>query len=142
MAKSTHVSRARKSSTFRAAQMRIRAFANSVGAELAPNVAVQIGEEIMTDIKASRPGRGVPRDTGALAGTGRVVKAGKTVRLTFGGAAAPYAMIVHERMDTAHPVGEPRYLIRGIQRWQPLGSSAMKALQEQADALVRRASRR
>jgi hypothetical protein len=92
-----------------------------------------IGEEVMTDIKASRPGAGVPRRDGILASTGRVDgpvegRRGPEVELSFGGAAAPYALAQHERLDYHHPVGEARYLVRGLERWQPDGSAAHEAL--------------
>lgn len=95
-----------------------------------------IGEEIMTDIKASRPGRGVPRDTGKLASTGRVEGPDrrKTVTLSFGGDAAPYALIQHEAVHFHHKLGEARYLVRGMERWRPSGSPAMQALAENMQA--------
>jgi len=97
----------------------------------APHAVRSIGEDIMTDVKTSRPGAGVPKDTGVLAGSGQVE--GPTngqVTLSFGGAAAPYALVQHENTDYAHRLGEPRYLIRGIERWQPGGVSAAKAYAE------------
>lgn len=100
----------------------------------------QIGEEIMTDAKASSPGRGVPVDTGVLRNSGRVTgpRPNLTVLLSFGDAAAPYALIQHESMDFAHTVGEPRYLVRAVDRWKPNGSSAIEGLKIQATALAAR----
>lgn len=97
----------------------------------------QIGEEVMTDVKAARPGRGVPVDTGALRASGEVEgpRADRTVLLGFGDASSGYALIQHERLDFVHPVGEARYLVRGLDRWLPGGSSAMRALREQVEAL-------
>src|SRR5688572_25360770 len=65
-------------------------------------------EQIMTDVKQSRPGHGVPRDTGVLAGSGRVdgPSSGGIVSLTFGGAAAAYALRQHEDLTLRHNIGE------------------------------------
>lgn len=134
----------RTKASFRRVGRAIRALEKGLEEEMLPGM-VRIGEEIMTDVKASRPGKGVPRDTGALASTGRVkgtrVGRGARVALSFGGAAAPYALVQHERTDYNHKLGEARYLVRGIERWRPDGSSAMAALREQADAAIRAASR-
>ena len=95
----------------------------------------QIGEEIMTDVKASSPGRGVPVDTGTLRGSGKVegpLSGTGDVLLSFGGAAAPYALIQHE-VQYHHKIGEVRYLTRGVNRWRPHGSAAMEALKIQAE---------
>jgi len=120
--------------SFRDAAARIKAF-STVLQQGAGSGLLKIGNEIMTDIKASAPGHGVPRDTGTLAGTGAVEKVNAVeVELSFGGAAAPYALTQHERMDYHHKLGEPRYLVRGIERWQPDGSAAMEALKANAEA--------
>lgn len=89
-----------------------------------------IGEEIMADVKASRHGKGVPVDEGTLrsSGTVRGPDSDGAVRLTFGGPSAPYALVQHERTDYSHTVGESRYLIRGMERWQPDGSAAVAAM--------------
>lgn len=89
-----------------------------------------IGEEIITDVKASRSGKGVPVDTGTLRSSGTVEgpKSDGTVVLAFGGPAAPYAIAQHERTDYSHTVGESRYLVRGVERWQPDGSAAVAAI--------------
>lgn len=99
-----------------------------------------IGEEIMTDAKASRPGHGVPRDTGTLAGTGAVTgpRRDGTVLLSFGGPAAPYALYQHEVLDLAHTVGEARYLVRAVDRWRPDRTAAWNAQRKQLDDLTRR----
>jgi len=103
----------------------------------------EIGEEMMTDIKASRPGRGVPVDFGALRDSGRAIgpRSDATVLLTFGGPSAPYALVQHERLDFAHDVGEARYLVRGVERWRPGGSAAMRALAANARGAARRLGR-
>jgi hypothetical protein len=133
MAKSTQQS-------FRDAARTIERLAKAQGQTLRQGAGLRvIGEEIMTDVKASRPGRGVPVDTGALRSTGRVTgPANGVVRLSFGGTAAPYAIIQHEVLHFHHTVGEARYLVRGVERWTPNGSAAMQALREQAQATTRR----
>lgn len=134
----------RTQQSFRRVARQIEKLRKGLDEEILPGM-VRIGEEIMTDVKASRPGKGVPRDEGNLAASGRVKgrRAGRVARvaLTFGGASAPYALVQHERTDYNHKLGEARYLVRGIERWRPDGSSAMAALREQADAAIRAASR-
>lgn len=99
------------------------------------------GEAIMTDVKASRPGKGVPVDTGALRSSGVVrgpnlASPGEpTVKLTFGGPSAPYALVQHERLDFTHDVGEARYLVRGFQR-RARGGTIEDALNEQLKWLI------
>ena len=101
-----------------------------------------IGEQIMTDVKASRPGAGVPVDTGALRQTGRVdgPDARGVVRLSFGGAAASYALRQHEDLSYRHTVGEARYLVRGLERWER-GNAPEDALRMQAKAAIDAARR-
>lgn len=53
----------------------------------------------------------VPVDTGALKNSGRVEKPsvsarGVSVEITYGGAAAPYALYVHEDPDAQHAAGK------------------------------------
>lgn len=75
-------------------------------------------EQILTDVKTSSQGRGVPVDEGTLRDTGRVRHlGGKRFAITFGGPAAPYALVQHERLDFRHEIGEARYLVRGLERW-------------------------
>lgn len=104
----------------------------------------EIAEENMTEIKAaSKRGekRGVPRNLGTLANTGYVngPDARNLVVIGFGGAAAPYALVQHERTDYHHEVGEARYLVRQLERWEPGGSEAMSNLARNMDAAARRA---
>lgn len=89
-------------------------------------------EEIATDIRSSRPGRGVPKDEGILSASigVRGPSAGGVIEIYAGGSAAPYAVIQHERLDFNHRLGEARYLIRGVERWRPNGSSARRAWEE------------
>lgn len=92
----------------------------------------------MTDVRASRPGHGVPVDEGTLRSTGRVTgPVANRVRLSFGGAAAPYAVIQHEDLELSHRVGEPRYLVRGLQRFRPDGSAAIRGLQTGVEVALR-----
>jgi len=57
----------------------------------------------------------VPVDTGTLRGTGHVEpsetkKDSVEVELGYGGPAAPYAVVQHERLDFKHKVGKAKYL--------------------------------
>jgi len=97
-----------------------------------------IGEEIMTDAKASAAGHGVPVKTGALRASGTVEQPEPlVVELSFGGAAAPYALAVHENVAAHHTVGEARYLVRALERWQPGSSAAMEALQRNTEEAIK-----
>lgn len=130
------------SRSYRKAARRVSEWAQKCAEGLGPGLRIA-GEEIMTDVKASRPGHGVPRDEGTLASSGRVTgptpdKATPEVELSFGGAAAPYALVQHERDDFRHTVGESRYLVRGVERWKPGGSAAMTAIRANAEAARRR----
>src|SRR3990172_2540728 len=112
--------KAKTQESFRAAAKRIKSAAKVVGGGSIGRGLRMIGEEIMTDVRASRPGAGVPRDTGALASTGRVegpvaTPLGPAVELSFGGAAASYALAQHEILTYHHKVGEARYLVRGME---------------------------
>ena len=132
--------------SFRDAAKRINAAAKGIGQGSAGRGLRLIGEEIMTDCKASRPGAGVPRDTGALAGSGSVdgpvqTPLGPLVELSFGGAAAPYALAQHEILTYHHTVGEARYLVRAMERWKPGGSAAMEALKENAEWALKMAGK-
>lgn len=133
---------------FRREARRLSAAARAIDAELGkPGSGLRkIGDEIMTDVKASRPGAGVPRDLGTLARSGRVdgpVSVGNrpVVTLSFGDDSAPYALVQHERTDFRHTMGESRYLVRGMERWQPNGSAALEALRANAKAGIDRARR-
>lgn len=125
--------------SFRLAAAAVRRYQEGIGVTFRQFARV-VGEEIMTDVKASRPGAGVPRDEGTLAASGKVTgpkPAGPiAVYLTFGNSAAPYAMRQHEDLTYRHPLGEARYLVRGVERWEPNGSAATAALAAQAAALI------
>jgi hypothetical protein len=130
----------RTSESFRRAAKDIEAWAKKAKGGVGPSLRVA-GEEIMTDVKASRPGRGVPVRTGALRSTGRVEgptgEKKPVVTLSFGGAAAPYALDQHENLDYHHEVGEARYLVRGVERYAFNGSQAQKALKDSVDAATK-----
>lgn len=134
MAKSTaNISTTR---SFNAAAKKINKAAQKMNGDLGPNLRI-IGEEIMTDVKDSRPEHGVPVDQGTLRSTGRVEgpvgpQDSPTVSLSFGGAAAPYALMQHEITTYRHTVGEPRYLVRGVERWKPGVSAAMEKMRKKA----------
>lgn len=119
--------------SFRKAAANINKAAKQFGADFGPALRA-IGEEIMTDVKDSRPGHGVPVKDGHLRSSGTVkgptgdVKTPE-VSLTFGGAAAPYALMQHEVLRFRHKVGEARYLVRGLERWKATGSRAYKYFQ-------------
>jgi len=126
--------------SFRAAGKRVVLVARNIGRTMPKDLRL-IGEEIMTDVKASAPGHGVPVDTGALRASGMVEQIEPlVVELGFGSAAVPYALEQHENMAYHHTVGEPRYLVRGLERWQPGGSNAMKSLKENADQAIKAAA--
>lgn len=126
--------------SFRRAVRRIERFAKKMD-EPTGKAIRQIGDEVMTDVKASRTGKGVPVDDGNLRDTGRVEGPNRKneVTLSFGGSAAPYALEQHERLDFAHDVGEARYLVRGLERWEPGKSGALRELQKNAEAGIRAA---
>ena len=132
--------------SFRAAAKKLRAAARELETVFTHGLYL-IGEEIITDVKDSKPGKGVPKDTGTLADTGRAVLlpgAGihAEVELSFGGAGAEYALIQHENLSYNHTLGEARYLVRGIERWNPSRSGAMAEMRRQTEAVIRKHGRR
>lgn len=87
---------------------RLKALEHASG--LAKIALVRMAEKTMTKAKEL-----TPVDTGALRASGHVQRPEEVgyeirVRLGFGGAAAPYAIIVHERTDVHHPVGQAKFL--------------------------------
>jgi hypothetical protein len=111
----------RTQQNFNAAAERMRTLLGVATAEEGQSLRA-IGESIMTDVKNASPGRGVPVDTGVLRSTGRVDgPTGGKVTLSFGGAAAPYALVQHEDTTLHHTIGEARYLVRGVERWRSGG---------------------
>lgn len=129
--------RATTSQSFKLASRRIAKFTALMHKDVG-KATRQIADEIHADC-ASRPGKGVPRDTGNLAATGKVrgPDARSRSTISYGGTAAPYAMAQHERLDYHHDLGEARWLIRAVERWEPGGSQAMRALAANAEAGIR-----
>lgn len=79
----------------------------------------QRGEEVMEESK-----RECPVDTGTLRSSGFVqppdVERGEmSVLLGYGGAAAEYAVFVHEDLTARHPVGKAKFLEDPIRREVP-----------------------
>lgn len=101
----------------------------------------ELADSILTDVKNSRAGTGVPRDSGDLAASGIATgpDAAGVSRVTFGGAAAPYALVVHEVAAT-HDVGEDRYLVRGVDRMRA-GGEPLAVLRGLAREVIRRGAR-
>jgi hypothetical protein len=102
-----------------------------------------VGENIVKDVQNYGPGRGVPYRTGKLSRSGRVegpeTDVKQTVTVAFGGGEAFYGLIVHENPSAQHPVGEARYLVRGMERVATEGKTATKeALQAELDIALAR----
>lgn len=101
-----------------------------------------IGEEILTDVKASTSGHGVPVDKGNLRASGVVEQPSPSaVEISFGNEAVQYALIQHEDVSLHHKVGEARYLVRGLERWKPDGSVAMEAMKANTEAGIKAAGK-
>jgi hypothetical protein len=100
-----------------------------------------LADSILRDVKDSRAGTGVPRDTGDLANSGVATgpDAAGVSRVTFGGPAAPYALFVHE-IAANYALGETRYLVRGVDRAQSEGEP-LNVLRGLALEVVRRGAR-
>lgn len=126
---------------FKAMTRKMEELARSGGEEMASGVLMS-GETIMTDIKASRSGAGVPKKDGILAASGRVGRVTKegAVHLRFGGAAAPYALRQHEELAWRHRLGEARYLVRGVERFVADGAPDV-ALKRVMDLTIENAKR-
>lgn len=101
--------------TFTGTDALIRALrAAGVGApRAAARALTEEGERIMAEAKGQ-----TPVDTGALRASGHVrppeMSSGGqvSVELVFGGAAAPYALYVHEDLSARHVVGTAKFLER------------------------------
>ena len=105
--------------------------------QLVGKALFQQAERIMTEIKTVPI---VPVDTGVLRNTGHVQPPkndgrGVSVTLGFGGPAAPYAAIQHERLDYHHPVGQAKYLSEPLNR-------NLRTIKRAVGAAVRAAVRR
>lgn len=139
MAKTSGFSNATMRS-FRLAVAQINHAAKQIKDETGSSIRM-FAEEILTDVKDSRPGHGVPVDTGALRGTGQVKSEGKKhpkVSIAFGGPAAPYALVQHEVLKFHHTVGESRYLVRGLERWRPELSAAYASFKTKVNKIVKK----
>lgn len=98
-----------------------------------------VAEEIASDVRRSRPGKGVPKDKGILAASIEVQQPQPmVVQLVAGGQAIAYALVQHERLDFHHELGEARYLVRGMERWTFNGSSVRTALTQQFRSIIAR----
>jgi len=88
-------------------------------------------ELIMTESKKQ-----VPVDTGTLQGTGHVEQPEYDhdqviVQMGYGGPAAPYAVVQHERLDFKHKVGKAKYLEDPVKAAVPkLPSAIAKRLEK------------
>lgn len=81
-----------------------------------------------------------PVDTGALRASHRVegptgTGTMKTIAVTVGGPAAPYAWVVHENLKARHPVGQAKFLETAVQQARPRFNTML------ADALKRLAEK-
>jgi len=107
----------------------LRRLGNDARQELGRALAVE-AELIMTDSKANY----VPVDTGALRASGYVqapviTRDAVSVTMGYGGAAAPYALPVHEDLLAVHPTGQAKYLEVPVhQRARYLGDRLTAAL--------------
>lgn len=102
----------------------------------------RIAGEILDDVSASRPGHGVPvaaERGGPLRDSGAVIQVSDTrAMVTFGNSEVDYALDVHEDLDDFHEIGEARYLTRGLDRWQPGASNALRRFGRTTDSAIRR----
>lgn len=99
------------------------------GNQLAKKV-VQYAETIMTAAKKL-----TPVDFGTLRNSGNVLiaeisEAQIRVQLVFGGAAAPYALVVHERLDVKHTVGQAKFLSTPMRELAPKLNEALLEILE------------
>jgi hypothetical protein len=93
---------------------------------LASKLPTQVGRAMFeeAEIEMAEAKRRTPVDTGALRASGHVELpkiAGQnvTVAMGFGGAAAPYAIEVHENLEAFHPVGEAKFLESTLNESKP-----------------------
>lgn len=75
--------------------------------------------------------RQTPVETGALIGSGVVTRSGNAhyseARITYGGAAAHYALYVHEILDNYHPKGKAKFLEDPMTQ---MGPGVVKAIEQ------------
>lgn len=84
-----------------------------LGRQVRPVAAGVLQDEAENDMTEMK--RRTPVDTGTLRSSGTVASPkieshGVSVQLSFGGAAAPYAEIVHENLRAHHPSGRAKYV--------------------------------
>jgi hypothetical protein len=89
---------------------KLRALGENIPEEAGAELYRQ-AEDVMGDSKQNY----VPVDTGTLKSSGYVELPERDgdqlrVEMGYGGAAAPYAIYVHERLDVRHPVGQAKFL--------------------------------
>ncbi len=84
---------------------------------VAASMPAQLGRALReeAEIEMTEAKRRTPVDTGALRASGHVDEhqingSDVSVTLGFGGAAAPYALEVHENLEAFHKVGQAKYL--------------------------------
>lgn len=94
---------------------------NALAAKVPRVVEAALREE--AEIEMTEAKKRTPVDLGALRSSGTVttkrVGARMTAQLAFGGAAAPYAVYVHEDLDAYHPVGEAKFLESTVKESAP-----------------------
>lgn len=95
---------------------------NALAARFPQRVARALYQEALVELKEMK--RRTPVDTGALRASEEVEEptiSGRdiAVRVTAGGPSAPYALIVHERLDVDHPVGQAKFMESVIHESQP-----------------------
>lgn len=102
--------------------VRIRSRIPQVSSEVRAAMAqglYALGTDTMTNAK-----KRTPVDTGALIASGtthlpQVSGSSVSVNLTFGGAAASYAIYVHEMVHLYHAIGEAKFLEKAVIEMQP-----------------------
>jgi hypothetical protein len=86
-------------------------------------LVVQAALREEAEIEMTEAKKRTPVDLGALRSSGTVTtsRSGTSVRaeLGFGGAAAPYAIYVHEDLDAYHKVGDAKFLESTIRESAP-----------------------
>ena len=103
--------------------------------QIGRNVPTIVGRALRAEaeIEMTEAKRRVPVLTGTLRASGTVTGPAKgeiTVRLSFGGPAAPYALYVHENEEAWHRSGQAKYLESVILESAPhLGNRVAKRIE-------------
>lgn len=126
--------------SFRAASRKIQRFKKNFDGTAGQATRV-IAEEIRDDVVVARPGKGVPKKDGNLMSSIKPVgpRPDDSSLVTAGGSAAPYALVQHERTDYHHKLGEARYLVRGLERWDEKDSQATAVIKANAEFAIQKA---